>query len=76
MDKLFDFCAALDELHVRYGVLVNREGAVTITVVAPGQYLEIEFFTDGSTEIERFVSQGVADAPDAELEAIVQAFRS
>jgi hypothetical protein len=44
--------------HVRYGVLVNREVAVTVTVAAPDQYLEIEFFADGSMEIERFVSQG------------------
>jgi hypothetical protein len=76
MDKLFESCVALEELHVRYGVLVNREVAVTVTVAAPDQYLEIEFFADGSMEIERFVSQGVAEAREPEREAIIQAFRS
>ena len=76
MHTLFAFCAALDELHVRYGMLVTRSGAVMVTVVIPGQYLEIEFFTDGTVEIERFVSQGVEGASEAELDELIEAFGS
>lgn len=76
MKKLFQFCDALDRLHVRYGMLAARDDAVMVTVVVPGQYVEIEFFTDGSVEIERFLSQGVEEASDAQLEELIKAFPS
>jgi hypothetical protein len=58
MDTLFEFCAALDRLRVRYGLQIVRDEAVMVTVLVPGQYLEIERFAGGSVEIERFVSLG------------------
>jgi hypothetical protein len=76
MKKLFQFCDALDRLHVRYGMLATRDDAVMVTVVVPSQYLEIEFLADGSVEIERFRSQGVAEASDAVLEDVIQTFSS
>jgi hypothetical protein len=76
MEKLFEFCSALDALHVRYGVLVARDDAVMVTLVVPGQYVEVEFFSDGSVEIERFVSQGVEEASDEELRRLIEAFRA
>jgi hypothetical protein len=76
MEKLFEFCSALDGLHVRYGVLVARDDAVMVTVVIPGQYVEIEFFSDGSVEVERFLSRGVEEASDADLEHVIETFRS
>lgn len=74
MDKLFEFCSALDRLHVRYGVLIARDDAAMVTVVVPGQYIEVEFFRDGSVEIERFLSQGVEEASDAAIEEVLRAF--
>ena len=59
MEKLCHFCNALDTLHVRYGVLIARDDAVMVTVVSPGQYLELEFFNGGSVEIERFLRPDV-----------------
>jgi len=76
MEKLFEFCSALDRLHVRYGVLITRDDAVTVTVVVPGEYVEVEFFSDGSVEMERFLSQGVGGASDGDLERLIEAFRS
>jgi hypothetical protein len=76
MEKLFNFCNMLETLHVRYGVLIARDDAVMVTVVIPGQYIEVEFFNDGSVEIERFVSQGVEAGSDAELEAVIESFRA
>jgi hypothetical protein len=76
MEKLFEFCSALDRLHVRYGVLIARDDAVMVTVVVPGQYVEVEFFSDGSVEMESFLSQGVEAASDADLERLIEAFRS
>jgi hypothetical protein len=34
-------------------------------VPLPGERWEIEFFDDGRVELERFVSQGVVEAPEA-----------
>jgi hypothetical protein len=76
MDKLFKFCAALGRLHVRYGLQIERDEAVMVTVIIPGQYLEIEFFWDGSIEIERFVSQGVEAASDDRLDQVLAALSS
>jgi hypothetical protein len=76
MDKLLEFCNALDALHVRYGVGIARKDAVMVTVVSPGQYVEVEFFRDGSVEIERFLSHGVEEASDAALDELIRAFGS
>lgn len=76
MEQLLSFCAALDALHVRYGVVIARDDAVMVTVVLPGQYVEIEFFKDGAVEIERFLSQGVEEAARADLDGLIAAFRS
>jgi hypothetical protein len=74
MERLLEFCNALNALHVRYGVGVARDDAVMVTVVIPGQYIEVEFFRDGSVEIERFLSQGVEEASDAAIEEVLRAF--
>jgi hypothetical protein len=76
MEKLFNFCKALDTLHVRYGILIARDDAVMVTVVIPGQYIEVEFFNDGSVEIERFLSRGVEAGSDSELQGVIEAFRA
>jgi hypothetical protein len=74
MEKLFAFCAALDERRASYEVRVVRAGAVMVSVMLPGQYLEIEFLDDGSVEIERFVSQGVAGVENDDLDGVIAAF--
>jgi hypothetical protein len=76
MRNLLEFCEALNRLRVRYDLRVAREDAVMVTTVVPGQYLEIEFFADGSVEIERFVSQGVEPADEADLDGVIRRFRS
>ena len=76
MDKLLVFCSSLTRLRVRYDMKVARDDAVMVAVVLPGEYVEVEFFVDGSVEIERFLSQGVDEASDAELERLIEAFRS
>jgi hypothetical protein len=58
MVKLLEFCVALDQRHVRYDLLVVRPEAVMVALAIPGERLEIEFFSDGQIEIERFISKG------------------
>ncbi len=74
MEKLLDFCAVLDHRKARYELSVARPEAVMVSLAVPGERWEIEFFSDGRIELERFVSQGVADAGPAELDAALRYF--
>lgn len=76
MNKPIEFCNALDHLHVRHGLLVARDDEVIVTVVVPGEYVESEFFADGSAEIERFLNQVVEAASDADLQRVMEPFRA
>jgi hypothetical protein len=74
IEKLLDFCAALDQRKAHYELLVVRPEALMVLLSVPGERWEIEFFADGHIELERFVSQGVGDAGPADLEAALGFF--
>jgi hypothetical protein len=62
-EPFFKLCAELDRRHVAYEIRNIRENVLMIRVSVPGERWELEFFEDGSIELERFVSAGVdADA--------------
>ena len=63
-------CRELDRRHVDYQVLIVRDAALMMSVAVPGERWEIEFFDDGHIELERFVSRGVADAPDVQAQLL------
>lgn len=69
-NRLLSFCAALEQRRARYDVLVVRPDAVTVSLAVPGERWEIEFFTDGRIEMERFVSQGVEERATALEDAL------
>jgi hypothetical protein len=62
-DKLLEFVRRLEDAGIRYSLSSIREGAVMVEAFVPGQHREIEFFTDGHVEIERFFADpaGVHD---------------
>jgi hypothetical protein len=64
------FCRELDRRHVSYDLRIVRDEALMMSVAVPGERWEIEFFDDGRIELERFVSQGVAEAPEALAELL------
>jgi hypothetical protein len=64
-DRLLQLCLALDQRRAQYSVKPGREDTIMVSVAVPGEYWEIEFFADGSVELERFVSQGVEQRPSA-----------
>jgi hypothetical protein len=56
-----DFLQLLNELEqkkISYTLAHNREDAVMVIVATPGERWEIEFLSDGSIEIEKFISTG------------------
>jgi hypothetical protein len=65
-----EFFRELDRRHVTYELRIVRDEALMMSVALPGERWEIEFFDDGRIELERFVSQGVVDAPGALTELL------
>ncbi len=70
MEKLLDFCAALDRQKAHYELSVARPEAIMVSLAVPGERWEIEFFSDERVEVERFVSQGVEENASALEDAL------
>jgi hypothetical protein len=68
--KAPEFCRELDRRHVAYELQIVRDEALMMSVAVPGERWEVEFFDDGRIELERFVSQGFAEAPSALAELV------
>ncbi|MGA2531356.1 MAG: hypothetical protein ABSG36_19675 [Acidimicrobiales bacterium] len=60
--QVYELTGELDSRHVRYDLQFVRE-ALMLSVAVPGERWEIEFFENGSIELERFVSRGVESDP-------------
>ena len=56
LSKLLSFLCRLEGSKIAYHIEHNREDAIMVTVAVPGQRWEIEFFDDGSVEVEKFIS--------------------
>ena len=58
MKELFDF---LDQLESRkiYFTLSRIRDSVLVEVSGPGERWEVEFFADGSVQVEKFKSEGI-----------------
>jgi hypothetical protein len=70
--KAAELCHELDSRHIAYQLLIVRDAALMVAVAVPGERWEIEFFEDGHIELERFVSEGVADAPDVRAQLLAR----
>src|SRR5207253_1445505 len=56
--KLISFLTDLENREISYSLAHNRDEAITVSVAVPGERWEVEFFDDGSIEVERFISNG------------------
>ena len=57
MKKLIKFLNKLEEKKIYYTLNKVRD-AVMVEIAVPGERWEVEFFADGTVEVERFVSEG------------------
>jgi hypothetical protein len=57
-DKLTTFLKHLEAARLHYTLASHRDDAIMVLVTVPGERWEIEFFGDGSVEVERFRSNG------------------
>ena len=69
LQKLLDFLVRLDSERIHYSLGHFRAETIAVQVVVPGERWEVEFFADGTVEIEIFSSVGpagiVLDGEDA-----------
>lgn len=56
--KLIAFLNQLEQEKISYSLAHNRDETVMVNVAVPGQRWEVEFFEDGSVEVEIFLSSG------------------
>jgi len=63
--RLLDFLNRLDAAHIHYVLKHTRPDSVMVDISLPGWRWEVEFMSDGSTDIERYRSvAGVENDPD------------
>jgi hypothetical protein len=58
LSRLMEFLADLERHGLHYTLASSREEAVMVEVATPGIRWEVEFFTSGDIEVERFTSDG------------------
>jgi hypothetical protein len=57
-DKLVSFLQNLEQQGIVYTLAHHRDEAIMVIVAVPGERWEIEFLSDGSIEVEKFISNG------------------
>lgn len=57
MDELIKFLNELESRKIYYRLNKIRD-SIMVEIAVPGQRWEVEFFTDGNIEIEKFISDG------------------
>ena len=73
MQELIDFLKRLKAQGVHYSLEHNRDDAVMVLAVVPGERWEVEFFADGRTEVEVFTS-GSVDEGAAKIAELFERF--
>ena len=71
--KLLDFLNRLDESALTYTTTHDREDTMMVTVCAPGERWEVEFYEDGNVEVEVFYSNSAEEGLEGE-EALERLF--
>jgi hypothetical protein len=56
--QLFDFIAQLKSKKIAFTLTSVRDDTIMVQVAVPGERWEVEFFKDGTIEVERFSSPG------------------
>jgi hypothetical protein len=69
VQPLLDFLERLDQSRIHF-VLGHYRETINVQVAVPGERWEVEFFGDGSVEVEVFVSDGAVTAGAERLEEL------
>jgi hypothetical protein len=71
--SLYELIDRLRQAKIHYSIRDDRESAVSIDVVVPGERWEIDLLADGTLEIEVFKSDGAIHG-EAKLTDLFQRF--
>ena len=69
--KMLDFLNRLDEVKMSYRLSHFREDTVAVELAIPGERWEVEFYADGTVEVERFRSDGHVSADETLLTELI-----
>ncbi|MCI0661107.1 MAG: hypothetical protein L0220_08540 [Acidobacteria bacterium] len=58
LEKLLSFLNRLNDVHISFSLRQIRNETVMVLISVPGQHWEVEFFGDGSIEVEIYKSDG------------------
>lgn len=72
--KLTDFLDKLTQHKIFFTLGYIRAEAILVQVVVPGQRWEVEFFVDGSVEVERFITMNIGIEDETILETLFEEF--
>lgn len=72
--QLLAFLQQLTEANIYFTLHYIRPETVMVALSVPGQRWEVEFFSDGGIEIERFLSQDGIESPEATQSLLEQLF--
>jgi hypothetical protein len=70
--KLLDFLVKLENAKVTYRLSHFRAETIAVELAVPGERWEVEFFADGTVEVERFRSNGDVSADESLLTELIQ----
>lgn len=70
MGKLLRLLDRLERAKIAYRLEHVRE-SVLVSIAVPGERWEVEFFPDGSIEIERFWSRGTVEVDESLLDTLI-----
>ncbi|MBN3952224.1 MAG: hypothetical protein HWQ38_39415 [Nostoc sp. NMS7] len=63
--KLVTFLNELEQERISYTLAHHRDETIMVNVAVSGERWEVEFFENGSVEVERFVSSGDINGEEA-----------
>jgi hypothetical protein len=69
MEQLLEFLSRLEAVGLHY-LLGHYRESINVQVSVPGERWEVEFFADGTVEVEVFVSSGSVTSGGERLELL------
>lgn len=64
-NRLLSFLYSLEDRKIAYSLNHVRDDAVMVEIAVPGERWEVEFLSDGTVDVERFLSTGTLCGEEA-----------
>jgi hypothetical protein len=75
-NQLLALLNKLEQEKISYSLAHHRDEAMLVSIAIPGERWEVEFLSDGSVEVEKFISHGEIAGEEALGELFDQALKS